>query len=348
MLQNRITKVHIKNFRSLRDVTVELDDLTVLVGPNGSGKSNFLDALRFVQESIGIGLGYALEARGGVSQVSYRTPSGQLEDIDITLYLSWYDNETKTEQESSLTYHVGASRDGQLLDDSLVEWETGGEDRHKRSTVAFVRRFVFYHPLPDVMRPPQPVGNDYPLDVKGKNIATVLRELKHSDDVSSGNSIQAINRALSAIVPTIKAEDAIHVQQAGSYYLFVELVHENGAVFDLASESDGTLRVLGILTALYQTPALPLMGFEELEMMVHPKALATLAEVIVEASTRGQVIVTTHSPDLISQFDPRTLRLVKMGENGTEIAPISAWNIEAVNDELFSTGDLLRIRALES
>ncbi|MFZ4814067.1 MAG: AAA family ATPase, partial [Phototrophicaceae bacterium] len=122
----------------------------------------------------------------------------------------------------------------------------------------------------------------------------------------------------------------------------------NGAVFDLASESDGTLRVLGILTALYQTPALPLMGFEELEMMVHPKALATLAEVIVEASTRGQVIVTTHSPDLISQFDPRTLRLVKMGENGTEIAPISAWNIEAVNDELFSTGDLLRIRALES
>ena len=47
-----LTRVRIKNYKSIKACDVELGSLTFLVGPNGSGKSNFLDALRFVADAL--------------------------------------------------------------------------------------------------------------------------------------------------------------------------------------------------------------------------------------------------------------------------------------------------------
>jgi len=47
-----IKRVRLKNYRSIASCDVQLGPLNFLVGPNGSGKSNFLDALRFVGDSL--------------------------------------------------------------------------------------------------------------------------------------------------------------------------------------------------------------------------------------------------------------------------------------------------------
>lgn len=52
-----IERIHIENYKCLRDVTVELGDFTVLIGPNDSGKSSFLEAL---------------QALGGIAERDYR------------------------------------------------------------------------------------------------------------------------------------------------------------------------------------------------------------------------------------------------------------------------------------
>src|SRR5262249_20593301 len=44
--------LRIQNFRSLVNVTVDLDPLTVLIGRSGTGKSNFVDAIRFLRDSL--------------------------------------------------------------------------------------------------------------------------------------------------------------------------------------------------------------------------------------------------------------------------------------------------------
>jgi predicted ATP-dependent endonuclease of OLD family len=44
----KIKQIHIRNFRSLADVTLPLEDTTVLIGENNVGKSVVLDALRFL------------------------------------------------------------------------------------------------------------------------------------------------------------------------------------------------------------------------------------------------------------------------------------------------------------
>src|SRR5438067_2413221 len=47
-----IKQIRIQNFRSLVDVTVDLDPLTVLIGRSGTGKSNFVQAIRFLRDSL--------------------------------------------------------------------------------------------------------------------------------------------------------------------------------------------------------------------------------------------------------------------------------------------------------
>jgi hypothetical protein len=63
-----------------------------------------------------------------------------------------------------------------------------------------------------------------------------------------------------------------------------------------AQESDGTLRLAGILTALFQQPSPTLLGFEEPELAIHPGALPVLYDFLAEGSVRSQILLTTHSP----------------------------------------------------
>src|ERR1017187_3596276 len=83
----RITRVRIKNYRSIGGCDVELGSLTFLVGPNGSGKSNFLDALRFVADSLRTTPEHALRDRGGVNEVRRRS-SGHPTNFGIRLDLT--------------------------------------------------------------------------------------------------------------------------------------------------------------------------------------------------------------------------------------------------------------------
>ncbi len=64
-LPMRLTRLRVKNFRSIADIDIPLSPLTVLVGPNGSGKSNVVDALRFVRDVFARGLGQAVKKWGG-------------------------------------------------------------------------------------------------------------------------------------------------------------------------------------------------------------------------------------------------------------------------------------------
>ena len=76
-----------------------------------------------------------------------------------------------------------------------------------------------------------------------------------------------------------------------------------GTWLGLHQESDGTLRALATLTALYQDVPLSYAGplsLEEPENALHPGALAVLADAIREAATRRQIILTTQSPNLIT------------------------------------------------
>ena len=99
------------------------------------------------------------------------------------------------------------------------------------------------------------------------NFASVLWDMEKKNQF-----LPELKETLAFAVPGVRD---IRVKKAGSYYV-VELEHERndgvrkGLWFDLAQESDGTIRLLAMLTALFQDPAPSLIGLEEPELAIHP------------------------------------------------------------------------------
>ena len=134
----------------------------------------------------------------------------------------------------------------------------------------------------------------------------------------------------------------------------VRLKHEdvhNEGWLDLAQQSDGTIRLLGLLTGLNQIRPLPLIGIEEPELTVHPGALTALSDVLKEATRRSQLVLTTHSPELIDRItdfrDVEPMRIVELVTGATQVSLVSDAQRESVVRHLFSPGELHRMGELE-
>ncbi len=208
----------------------------------------------------------------------------------------------------------------------------------------FVRGMQFYRLFPDAMREPRKLMNPHLLVEDGQNLGSVLSEMVKLDSPYLGE----IKNSLNQIVPGL---NDLRVDQSGGY-LVVKLRHEvgedggTGSLFDLTQESDGTVRLLGLLTAFYQDVPNSLVGVEEPELTIHPGALAVLADVMVEASSRTQVVATTHSPDLIDRLPIESLRAVEMRDGCTEVGPVSQAQAKAVMNGLFTSGELHSMEGL--
>ena len=118
--------------------------------------------------------------------------------------------------------------------------------------------------------------------------------------------------------------------------------------FERESLSEGTLRLAGVLAALFQpkalTGAVPLIAIEEPEKAIHPPRLGGLYEALVAASRTTQVLVTTQSADLLDSgsADPAHI-LAAVNEGGaTTLGPLDDTNRSLVADKAMTLSELLR------
>ena len=112
--------------------------------------------------------------------------------------------------------------------------------------------------------------------------------------------------------------------------------------FDAAQQSDGTLRVAGLLTALLQTPYLPVVGIEEPELTVHPGALPMLYDYLRQADEVSQIMVTTHSPIILDVVDLEndTILVVNRIDGKTDVRKVTDAQLLPVRKSLLRLGDL--------
>lgn len=373
-----ITRVQVKNFRSFGDVDVELGPLSVLVGRNGVGKSAFLDVLRFVRDALRAGLETAMDERHGIIALRRWAPRKPY-NVEITTSVQ------KGKFWGEYSFTIGSGRAGSYkrvrescrvgrqpgkVDDAFEikgdKWITlpgrlaKKKERRTRpvgldslvlpSLAVFSPGFSilrqsligsFYSIFPNTLRVPQKPSNEKLLSDHGENLASIIRRLQKDKD--------RFSRLLAALTRVVDGVSDLRVRQVGGY-LVTELKHADlgpSAWFELNQESDGTLRLLGMLVALYQyQPARPFLALEEPENALHPGALAVLSDVLYEASKRRQILITTQSPDLISRFKVSELLVVERKKGVSEIGRVDEIQREAIQEQLFTSGDLLRIEGL--
>ena len=88
-----------------------------------------------------------------------------------------------------------------------------------------------------------------------------------------------------------------------------------------------------------------MIGIEEPETALHPRAAGLLLDSLREASRSTQVLVTSHSPDLLDDkdLDPDSLLAVVAEAGATRIGPINEVGRKALRDQLYTAGELLRL-----
>lgn len=163
------------------------------------------------------------------------------------------------------------------------------------------------------LRSPQPAN--LPTDVllpQLVNLGLVLNDLEHRA------AWNRFNKLMGNFLPRYKRLTT--KVSAGSVQVYL---HEDGlsAPVPATRLSDGTLRFLALLAILLSPESATLICIEEPELGLHPDAMSLMAELLVEASAKTQLIVTTHSDTLVSALTEvaESVLVCDYLENGTTL-----------------------------
>ena len=384
-MANLLTRLQVKNFRSLADVSVELRPINVLFGPNGSGKSTLLDTIWFVRDctkrgvdeassyrSHGIGMlwdkadqeaniSIKIETDLAEYEVLFGFSSGRIEpSVGEILYskrrdlrlidrkigsdkVEFYSNSVK--QMASITL-----KDAEKL--SLSWYLVFESESYEAAELDRLLHFVhFYHArrilLPALKRTGSESNHHTYLWEFGENVWSVLRNIHDK---------QAIDERYDTIIGFMKQsfpnfEDLL-IEQTGPNSVYGSFLEKGRrAPIQASGVSDGHLQMLIHLTALFSegTDRDSLIVFDEPETSLHPYAISVFAEAVQQATKEWnkQVFIATHSPVLISQFEPEDILTAELDESGqTALTRVS--EMEGIKDllENYDTGSLYMAEAI--
>ena len=345
----KLLSLKAKNYRSLRDVSIKLEDFNLFIGANAAGKSTILDALRFLHEGMHArDFEAPVLTRGGILNLAWK--GEQAHQIDLAVVLQ--DDEESTEWSIQITrqghhFRVG-ERVARLPSQSppvvLLEadggtgwwWSNTTSERVEmeqpgtvcalaaaaadasfpaREIADFVRRWGFFDPNPFLLRRDWSGLDSSRLDHYGRNLGETLHALASS-------SPEIVDRIRSATQNIVGLPAGIATRDSEDRFYFVQTepglhhsVHQMGV-------SSGTLRTLALMTALFGEPERNLLGIEEPENYIHPSALSAFVEYLRDSQDRVQFMVTTHSPLLLDLLDdPASVCVVQRGDReGTAVS----------------------------
>jgi len=377
-----IRRLVLRRFRSVRADTIELSNPLFLVGKNGSGKSNVVDAFAFLSECMSLPLHTVFQNRGGINAVRYRSgtrsrpgdfairvefdfPNGAavagwyafdiraLPDYTFSVLREkcsvvmggshyWFDRQGENFQTNVTGLHPALGAEALAL--PII-----GGSKEFTSVVKGLGAMRVFSIQPAKIGELQEPDAGTNLKSDGSNLASVLQLLSREDK----KSLERLCEILGTIVPdTTKVRTVKHGKR-----LSLEFTQEwksagetKSVKFEAFSMSDGTLRALGILSSFFQKSIPTLIAIEEPESTIHPEALGSILDVVRSFARSTQIVVTTHSPELLDAkwIRPENLRIVTWKEGVTRVCSLGKASVKALQGHLMGAGEQLRSNALRA
>lgn len=364
-------------------IDMPLQPLNVLIGPNGSGKSNLLEVLSLLKASP-TNLPEPVKEMGGVREWLWKGPqSPRAATIDavvdypqgrmpvrhvleITEHGDRFEvaderieNATPHQGETDAYFYYrfqrghpalndlsnqrrGLRRESVKPEESILSQVRDPEsypvlhwlqDQYER--IRLYRSWTF-GPLAGVRREQSAQGRSDFLTDGGENLALVLSKIR----------VRVKNELIESLRKLFDGIEDIHLTiDGGNVLLFLE--ETGGREIPATRLSDGTLRYLSLLAILLHPDPPPLVAIEEPELGLHPDIMPHIADLLVSASARTQLVVTTHSRMLVDALTDRPESVVVCSKVGGEsklerldAEALEAWLDKYTLGELWSKGEL--------
>ncbi len=372
-----INRLVAENYKNLGPLDVSFGSLNILIGPNSSGKSNLVNIFRFLENASlpsvdeVSSFDKAIMQLGGsdILDKTVKRP-GQ---VNLEFYLSSLPpEEVQSRLRLTLLFVPGNRFPVIYREDVAVERRKGEgfndkmlfrQNQHEQETIEgailaagpiplynLLGAFSHWHfynansmNLKRIREAEPKVGQgDRYLTASGENLTLVLHNLMED----SLEFEERINQAMQGIWPLTRR---IRTVFAGQLSLAVQwYIEDTPEPFYLREMSDGLVRMLCWATILH-SPQLPaLLVIEEPEMGIHVAWLEVLAHWIKNASLKTQIIISTHSPDLLDHFtdEVENVLVFSAPERDTGHFAINRLTQESVASWLqegWKLGDLYRV-----
>jgi len=373
----RFRSLDLVNFLSYRKSSLEFDDFIALVGPNASGKSNAVAAIKLLRDIPFHGLPIAIARRGGFDQLRHRS-HGRPYDPALKLRFSYDGNESYYElalgaiagKRYEVKHEHGVVKMGldeyRFTNDSGkfswtfiregAELDIANRDRQLpippgQSAVTASGNVAAYWVSralqsmqtvainPALVSDLQEPSSTREFEPDGSNAASIY------DALDAPARTQLVDE-MSAIVPGIVRIDVRRLADKVTLE-FVQDTGRGNREFLAKQMSDGTLRVFGMLLSTLQGNRPSLVVIEEPEIAMHLGALHTLVDVLKQQAMDCQVVITTHSADIVDILPIESLRVVWNVDGASHLAEVADHTRETVKRGLITPGALLRADSLD-
>ena len=378
-----LDQIRVRNYRALADVDIDVGPVNVFFGPNGAGKSTLLDTVYFFRDCAirgvelassnrdhGIGLlwdGADEESRivveltgGGVTyELAFSLAAGRIDPypgeklVSAGRELALIDRQPGSDKASLYHEQLGQAVSinlrepekislGLFLDFNRGDPEAGELDR----LLHFVR---LYHSRSFRLAALKRTGSESSHQTRlwdlGDNAWSVLRNVQDKRHVDA--RYDTIMQYMAEAFPLF---DGIVLEQTGPNTVYASFQEKFRSQPIFASgASDGVLQLLLILIALFsEGDRESVLLLDEPEIALHPWAIAIMARAVKHAAAkwRKQVFIATHSPVLISQFEPDAVLAARLEEGRARFDRLS--EIEEMGDLLdeYAAGALYMSEAI--
>ncbi|WP_308551477.1 AAA family ATPase [uncultured Mediterranea sp.] len=353
-----IEQVSIKNYKSIKDLSLPLNRLNVLIGSNGAGKSNLISFFELAKAIYEQRLGSYTLSKGGIDNLLRQgrkiSPSIQgLIDFDNTN--AFFFEIRPLPSNKGYIEHTGDyfnylhkedkdySKWNKTIWDSAVE-ESSLKD-NKKWRAAYLKKylssFTVYHfhdtSSTSPMRGDCPINDNEYLRDNGSNLAAYLYSLMLNDE----KTFRLIEGVIRSIAPYFKGfklrPDANNKER-----IRLEWEEQDTDMYlDGYSFSDGTLRFIALTTLLLQSQMPEVIIIDEPELGLHPAAINKLAELVRQASHRSQIILSTQSTNLVNCFEVDDIIVVDRADHQSIFRHLERGELEKwMDDYELSLSDL--------
>lgn len=331
-----IKQIQIKNYKSIRNMVLELGPINVLIGCNGVGKSNFVSFFELLSQLYAKQLGNYVMAHDGANRMLYNGVAHSdsiygLFNFDNTnafffslkptagdkLYVEYSGDYFNNWGDGQSSYNSWSRT---LWDNAVPESEIQDKLQWRAGYVRkFLQSFTVYHfhdtSVTSPMRRACHIEDNQMLRYDASNLPAFLYKLQQN----APTNFAMIEAVVHSIAPYFKR---FKLQPSELNPDQIRLVWEeigSDVYLDAANFSDGTLRFIALATLLLQPQKPQTIIIDEPELGLHPSAITKLSALIKKAAATGtQVIVATQSVNLVNCFEPQDI-LVSNREDGQTV-----------------------------